>query len=186
MVMTASTLATELKKLGPTDTEPPVTEGWANAYTIYMGESAVLGTSPLVDPGSDPPTFSVMAAAKAAMKTALTGISTTKDPLPAAQLIVAAIKAFWTTLLPLGTTVWLTTPFPLVPAPFTPPLAFLSPDAELLVAQALAAVFTANTAGSLSKNASYDAIVAVLHPAGAGATVTQATTPSPTPGIPVL
>jgi len=178
MVMTLSTLATELKKLGPTDTEPPVTEGWAAAYSKYMAQSAVLGVSPASE--------SVMAAAKAAMKGALTGISAPKAELPAAQLIVAAVKTFWATLLPLGATVWITTPFPLVPAPFTPPVAFLDSGAELVVAQALAAVFTANKVGSVPKNASYDAIAAVIHAAGAGATVTQATTPSPTPGIPVL
>jgi hypothetical protein len=74
----------------------------------------------------------------------------------------------------------------LVAAPFTPPVAFLDANAELAVATALAAVFTANMVAGLGKAASYDAIAVVLHAAGVGATVTQATVPSPTPGIPVL
>jgi len=178
MVMLASTLATELKKLTPTSLESTVQDRWASAYTKYMAQSAVLGISPVNE--------AVLASAKAAMYAALAGISTPRGAaLPAAQLIVASIKAFWATALAAATTIWVTAP-PLVPAPFTLPVALLAPPAELAVAQALAVTFTANMTAGLSLSDACDAIVLVLHPAGAGATVTQATTPSPTPGIPVL
>jgi hypothetical protein len=176
MVMTAATLSTELQAIAPGTDEVAVRDGWAAAYTNYMRQSAVQGVSPM--------SASVLAGAKAAMAAALVGIATPQaSGLPAATLIVNGLVAFWTAALTAGATVWVTVPFPLVAAPFTLPVALLAPAT---VGQALAAVFAANTTARLSKAAAYDAIVAVLHPAGAGATVTQAATPSPTPGIPVL
>jgi len=177
MARSPNTLSTELQKIANSSTEPPVVAGWGAAFTQYMMESAVLGASPA--------SADVLAAAEAAMETALGGISAPQLlPLPPAQKIVAVVKAYWLTALAAGAVVWITVP-PLVPAPFTPPVAFLDSQAELAVAQALAAVFTANMAGSLPKAAAYGAIAAVLHTAGTGATVAQATIPSPTPGIPV-
>jgi len=173
MAMTPATLSTELQKIANTEDEAVVRSGWASAYTKYMKTSAVLGVSPLSE--------AVLAGAKSTMDSALIGISTPKTALVAAQLIVAAIKTFWTTALAAGVTVWVTIP-PLVPTPVTLPTNLLLPPVELVVAQALEAVFTANTSGGLSKEACYAAIAAVLHPAGAGATVTQATLPNPTPG----
>lgn len=177
MARSASTLSTELQKIPNGLVEGPVVAGWGAAFTKYMRESVVLGTSPASD--------SVLAGAQSAMATALGGISAPQVlPLPGAQKIVAAVKVYWATALAAGATVWVPTPA-LVPLPITPPLAFLDAQAELAVAQALAGVFTANMAGSLPKADAYDAIAAVLHTAGTGATVTQATVPSPTPGIPV-
>lgn len=176
MAMSPATLSTELQKIANGGTEPPVRAGWAAAYTKYLMESTVAGISPASD--------SVLAGAKAGMDTALTGISTPKTALQAAQLIVAAIKGYWTAALAAGATVWVTAP-PLVPAPFTLPVVFLDSGAEQAATAVVAAAFLANTVGALPKAAAYDAIAAALHPLGIGATVSQATVPSPTPGVPV-
>ena len=177
MPMNPTTLATELKNIVATNNEADITEAWAEAYTKYMLESDVLGIAPA--------SASVFATAKAAMKTAMVGISGPNTAIQAAQLIIAAIKAYWATTLPLASTIWLTAPL-LVPAPFTMPIILLSPSTELSSALSLSSVFLANTSGSLSKNDCYSAIVSVLHPVGAGATVTQAVVPTPVPGIPIL
>jgi len=155
MPMTASTLSTELQKIANASSEAPVRAGWALAYTKYMRGSSVLGASPASD--------GVLAGARSAMDSALVGISAPQViSLPAAKLIVAAVKAYWGAALLAGATVWVTVP-PLVPTPFTLPVAFLNANAELAVAQALAAVFTANVAGSLPKATCYNAIAAVIH-----------------------
>lgn len=177
MVMTANTLATELKKIGNELTEPPVRAGWASAYTKYMRQSTVLGISPASD--------AVLAGANGAMDSTLSGITTPQtSPNAAAQKIVAAVNAFWVAALAAGVTVWVTAP-PLVPTPITLPTTYLSPSSEAAAIANLAAVFTSNTQNSKSKSDCYDAIAAAIHPIGAGATVTQATVPTPTPGIPV-
>jgi len=160
------------------DSEPAVRIALSSAYRDYMLTSAVLGSfalNPLA-----------LESARAAMDSALTGISTPQaGGLIAAQLLVSGIAAFWSSALASATTIWVTVP-PLVPAPVTMPVALLTPESKLAVANSLAAVFVSNLAGQLSQSQSSSAIVAVLHPAGAGATVTQATVPTPTPGLPVL
>lgn len=176
MALNPNVLSAELQKIENASTEPPVVEGWAQAYATYMMGSGVLGIAPAGE--------SAFAPAKAAMAGVLVGISAPQPiALPAAQKIALAVKTFWLTALPLCSAIWVTAP-PLLPA-FTPPLTFLDPSAEQLAIQALAAVFTANIAVP-SKDVAYDAIAAVVHLMGLGATVTQATVPAPTPGIPVL
>jgi hypothetical protein len=167
MVMLAATLSTELQKMENITDEAVVRNGWADAYRAYMMESSILGISPAT-PGT-------LQGARDAMAAALTGISLSPDALTGAQMIVASLGAFWTVALAAATAIWVTVP-PLVPTPFILPAQLLAPP---VVAQALAAIFAANTAGQLSEKDSYDAIVGVLHPASAGATVTQAVVPTP-------
>ena len=178
MALNSTTLATELKKIVNGNDEAAVRTGWAAAYTAYMLESAVLGVNPINQ--------SVLAGAESAMTTAMTGISaTTNTALTAAQIIVAAVKAYWTTILAAGASIWVVL-LPLVPIPVTLPTAYLLPLTELAAISSLAAVFTANMVNKRSKDACYNAIAGVVHTLGAGATVTQATLPTPTPGIPIL
>ena len=172
--MSSNTLATELKKINLETTEAPVKDAWALAYVKYMMESELMGLS--ISPTAE----SVFDTSKAVMVTALNGLSTAKTALQGTQLLVAAIKAFWVSVLANAATIWIPVPT-LVPLPVVLPAALLTPAAEQALAISLASVFTANMTGGLSESDSVDAIVAVLHPANAGAIVTQNTPPTPTP-----
>jgi len=166
MAMNATTLLNGLKAITPGISEADAITGWGIAYRNYMKESEVLTIKPLSD--------SVLASAKSAMETALVGISSPKTALAAATMIVTAITAFWTTALAAGATVWVTTP-PLTPLPVVLPTALLTPTP---VINSLAAVLIANAATpGITKDAAYTAIVGILHPAGAGGTLTQSSVP---------
>jgi hypothetical protein len=139
MAMLQTTLADELQALGLYDNEPDAIQAWADAFAAYFEDAesnAVIIASAAIP------------AAKAAMVSAMTGLSTA-----GAAAIQAGIVAFWGALVP--ATAWLTT------TAITPP-----PGLSGLTA-ALQAVFDANTTGGLSKDASMTAIAGAIHPINA-------------------
>lgn len=178
MPLNASTLATELANIEPTDDEAVVRAGWRLAFGTYFAESSVKGVTPIItpyDPG--PPEVPLVTPYDAALDQfalALTGISLGVLPTDGAMKIATAHAAFWTAIAPLVASVWIVAP-PLASL-VTPPAGVLAIPAYVT---ALSAVFVSNRDGALSKVDCYNAIAAVIHGNNTGATVLDTTTPTP-------
>lgn len=150
MAMVSSTLANQLLNLNPVSTEAAAITTLANAYAAYAG-AAVAGAQPLTAAG--------VALGKAAMTTALAGISV---PGAGAAKLVAGIQAFWGAVA-----IGLTTSFVGAVA-ITPP-----PHAGLLAL--LSSTFASNVASKASKANATSAIASNCHSqAVIGGTVTYA------------
>jgi hypothetical protein len=155
MALSATQLATELQGLGLYDTESAAIAAWADAFANYFGDAQ--SNAVIIVPGA-------VTVAKAAMVSALTGLSTDSG-----LALQTGITAFWGALVP--AVAWPTT------TAITPPT-FLG-----TIKATLDPVFLANTNGALSKNASYTAIANALHPLQLGGT---ALWPSPLFAQPIL
>ena len=144
MALLADTLATELKAMALFDNEADAIDAWAEAFSTYFEDaaSAVLGASPILAAAIPP--------AETLMKAGMTGLSTAG---PAA--IQAGIVAFWGSLVanvsnPV-TQAWATVTL------IVPPVLLTG------IAAALTTLFATNTAGSVAKDAAFDAIAASIH-----------------------
>lgn len=133
MVMSASVLATELLNLDPVDNEVDAITTLTDAYATFAAD-AVAGAQSLTAAG--------VALGKAAMITALTGVSV---PNAGAAILVAATQAFWAAVA-----AGLATSFVGATAITPPPHSGLS--------AAFAVTFPANTSGALSKAAATSAV----------------------------
>lgn len=144
MPLLPTVLASELKSLELYDNELEAINGWAAAYRKYMEGATSNGVT--IVPAA-------LIAPELAMVGALGGLSTL-----AATALQTGILAFWGAIIP--AIAWPST------LAITPP-ALLSG----LVAS-LSGVFSSNTSGLLSKDASMDAIANAIHLASLGGTTT--------------
>jgi hypothetical protein len=164
MALSAATLSMALQDLPPTGDEELAVARLSIAFGDYFREATVSGL-PLVpaaiSPGLD------------AMQAALVGMSLSGA---GASKFAAGVAAFWTALLGLPTSLWITAPIVLVPPTITPPTGLAALSA------ALSSVFASNVAGRLSSADCCDAIADAIHTACAGATVLGSVPPaSPAP-----
>jgi len=168
MALSQSTLANQLANLVPTTSEAEARVRLASAWRVYFGGATVNG-APAVPAAYEP--------AVVAFQAQLLGMSASGQ---AGTRLAAACSAFWATLAPLATAVWITAPVVLVP-PITPPLGL----ATLL--PAMNAVFAANLAARRTLAQAADALATVLHSsAGLGALVPGSVLPAPPAPLPVL
>ena len=171
MALSAATLATGLKSLGEPADEAATIVAISTAWQSYWEESVANAVAANPSP----------AAAVAAFEGAMVGISGTGNTVTdAANKFLAACKSFWTAATPV--LAYATVPPP-APSYITFPPFMLTPAAEAAWVAALAAVFTANTANSLSADASADAIAAAIHSGQAGAAFVDTTAPTPIPYV---
>lgn len=159
MTLSSTTLADELKAMGLFDNEPDAVEEWAEAYKTYMEEA----TSNLVD---------IMAVALVPAKAAMVAAMSDTEPptgiglsTSGATAIQAGTLAFWGAIIPSVAWTGVTA--------ITPPVLLSG------LATILEGVFTANKNGSLSKNASMNAIAAAIHANSLGGTATWPTPVGP-------
>lgn len=149
MVMVAADLAEELEALTPTSDVSSAIAALADAWEAYFVAATV---------GPTQVATGTLAAAKAAMVTALAGINT---PSGGATAIQAGIVAWWGVVIPAAAVIW---------AGNAPPVLSATPPPSLsTIAAVLAPVFASNTGGSLTLQASTTAIAAALHPLNLGA-----------------
>lgn len=169
MALDPATLATELKKAPefPADEAATIAK-WSAAWQVYWEESEAVSAATVAAETSP-------AAAVAAFEGALAGISAANTAVVAATKIKDACKGFWTAATP--ALAYLTVPSPVGTWLLLPPF-MLDPGAEAAFVAALAAVFTANMTGSVSKDDSMDALAAAINTGQAGATFLDTTPPA--------
>jgi hypothetical protein len=157
MTLLQATLASELEAMVPVEAEAQGIDNFSNAFEMYFYDASVLGV---------PCAPTTLAAAAAALKSAMVGISSTGT-----AAIQAGIVAFWGVIATSTPTIW---PGSLSATP---------PPGLSGIAAALQTVFTANTAGGLDLAASAAAVAAALHPTQLGGFAVQ---PTPAPPAPIL
>jgi len=170
MALSASTLATELKKIGSPTNDTELKAAWAGAWSTYWEESTATS---LVTVNANPaPTLALTAFKDQIVK--LNNFSNTA--ITAAGIILNACKDFWTVATPL---LAYTTAFPPVagPYPVSPPF-MLNPLAETTWIANLVTVFGNNKDGGLSVDDSMTAIATAIHSGQAGATFLDTTLPA--------
>lgn len=168
MPLIQSTLASGLEAMTPTDSEAIAIQRFADAFASYFAGASVLGIPTI--PGT-------LDASKAAMIAAMTGLSSSSA---GAGAIASGITAFWTTLLPLATSVWAGTVGPIVPPAIPPP-------GLGGIAAALQAAFDANTAAGATLAASAAVVAAAIHTTQLGGMVNLGPPPpGGVPNVPIL
>lgn len=164
MVMSSSKLATELdNNINSFDNETNAINGLATAWETYFYDSSVLGITA---------TPATLTTATTAMKASLVGMSQTDQ---GATKIQAGIQSFWTTIVPLAPTIWITAPLI---------LSITIPPNLGTIAANLTTIFASNTSGELSKTDSLNAVATSLHTTNLGAIATL--TPPPPATAPIL
>lgn len=156
MPLLPATLASGLESLEPTDKEIDFINGFTDAWKTYM-EGSMAGPVPAI-PGS-------FAGAISTMKGAMSGVSADGA---GANIIQAAITAFWGVVASSAASIW-------------PPATAATPPPGLGgIGAALTGVFAANTSGQLDLSAAVQAIAGAIHPTQLGG---MAIFPPPPTGI---
>ena len=138
MVMSAATLATELKNLTLFDTESAAAAALAGVFATYSKHALAGAAGTVLAPG--------LSACPAAMEAALSGMSALGQ---GASKIQAGIIAYWGAITPV--TAWVTC------TGVTPPPGLSG------LATALSSVFASNISGAVTKDQAYDAIAGAIH-----------------------
>lgn len=170
MTLVASTLASGLGNMVPVETEAQAISNFASAWDSYFSAASVNGV-PIQRAAYQP--------AMAALRSALVGMSA---PNAGPAAIQSAITAFWSTLAPLGPSLWV-----LAPAVVTPPLT--PPPGLGGIAGALQSVFTANAQNeNATLSSCVQAVASVLHSAGGlgGIAIVQPPPTAPPVPTPIL
>lgn len=146
MSMAQAILKSELVALGLYGVEAQAVAAWSGAWSAYFADAETNGI-PIVP--------AALPAAEAAMAAALVGMS-----VDGADKIQAGIQAWWNTMVA-------------APASFWVGCILIAPPPGLPgISAALQAAFDANISGQVTKDAAYDAIAGVLHPANLGGAAT--------------
>ena len=167
MPMAAATLASGLAGMAPVETDAEAISNFVSAWDAYFGQSQVGAV--VATPGS-------YATGLAAMQSSMAGMSSDGA---AAAAIQSGITAFWSTIAPLATAIWITAPIVLVP-PIVPPAGLAG------ISAAVSAAFAANTVGSASLSDSANAVATAIHAANLGAVVPGSVPPAPPAPLPIL
>ncbi len=142
MALLQPMLASELANIELSTTEVDAINNMSDALNNYLSQM-ISNAIPLA----------TAIAAKAAMTTALTGLS-----MSGATAIQAGIVAYWGVVA--------------LPGAFGASTASIPPPSLATIATALTPVFASNVSAELDANAATSAIAAVLHPLMLGGTVT--------------
>jgi hypothetical protein len=153
-MLSASTLADELKKVGNASTEIAAVQGWADAVSLFFLDAAAAG-APIAPLAVTP--------AKSALASGLVGFSAGGQ---AAGKIQTAMVNFWAAIVP--TVAWPSA------------LAIVPPVALASLASTLTQAFDANRSAPDTDTA-FSAIALVLAAACVGGTVAFPGVPTPTP-----
>lgn len=153
MSMAQAILKSELVALGLYGVEAQAVAAWSGTWSAYFADAETNGI-PIVP--------AALPAAEAAMAAALVGMS-----IDGADKIQAGIQAWWNTMVA-------------APALFWVGCILIAPPSGLSgISAALQISFDANISGQVTKEAAYDAIAGVLHPANLGGTATFPGAPPP-------
>lgn len=163
MALIQTTLGSQLANMAAVDNEIDAINNFATAFENYFYGASVAGV---------PATAGTLATAITALKAAMTGLSTSGN---AATAIQSGIQAFWTTILPLGATIWIVVPAIIL---------VTQPPGLGGISSAVQSAFTSNTSGKLDLTNSANAVAAAIHPTQLGGIATLGPPPpggTPTP-----
>lgn len=160
--MNVNTLATELQVMAPVASEAEGISNFANAWANYFMEATVLGTKIL--------SVTLLESAKSAMKSAMTGVSSSGF-----ASITAGITAFWGVVATSAAVIWVMAP-PLASATPPPGLASLTTSMQ--------AKGDENITNEASLVEAMDNLAQGIHPLNLGGIAVN--TAVPPVGIPIL
>lgn len=167
MPLVQAALADGLKGLTPTADVSVAAEQLASAWTKYFGDASISGT----------PVGGSLDSAKAAMKSALLGMSA---PGAAAAAIQSGVTAFWGVVAPAAATMWT------LPPPATV-VSAVPPPTLSAIAAALTGVFAGNTTGGVDLDTAASNVATVLHTNGGLGGISQVfVPPGPAAPVPIL
>jgi len=176
MALSAAVLATELGKIGLSDNESDVLDGWEDAWNVYFADAAIL-SGPISNNG-----VAAYGLCTVALKTALMGISVGGTEAQAAERIVTATEAFWdsigtTPLIP-TTLIWTTVPV-LLGTLATKPGYMATPTTRAAFVSSLASTFVTNRTTSATASQALTSIANVIDSYMGGATMLDTTPTTP-------
>lgn len=169
MPLVASSLASGIEALEPTESEADAIQRFVEAWDSYFSGASVSGV---------PVNAGTYATGLSAMASALVGWSAQNA---AASAIQAAVNDFWSTIAPLGAAMWTLPP----PAVVTPPL--VPPTGISGIGAALEALFLTLAADEATLGEAASQMADVIHAAGGIGGIAPVTIPPAGPvSTPIL